>query len=73
MAITPIDREKCVGCGRCVLACPVDIIRMDKEAKKAVARFPEDCMCCAACEDECPAGAIYVSPEKHDPLMVSWR
>jgi NAD-dependent dihydropyrimidine dehydrogenase PreA subunit len=73
MAIQPIDDEKCTGCERCVFACPVDVIRMDRSSQKAVALYPEDCMCCALCEDECPVGAIYVSPEKHDPLMVSWR
>ena len=71
MAIRPIDQKKCVGCGLCVKACPMDVIRLNE--KKAAARYVEECMCCAACEDVCPTGAIYVSPEKHDPLMVSWR
>lgn len=69
--INPIDHEKCIGCGHCVVACPVDVIRM--QDGQAVAKYPEDCMCCACCEDDCPVGAIFVSPEKHDPLMVSWR
>ena len=51
-------------------ACPVDVLRL--EGKKAVARYPEECMCCACCEDVCPTGAIYVSPDKENPLMVSW-
>ena len=71
--IKPIDTEKCTGCGHCVFACPVDVIRLDVAEKKAVAKYPEDCMCCACCEDDCPAGAIFVSPEQNDPLMVSWR
>lgn len=71
MAIQPINSEKCVGCGLCVKACPMDVIRLNE--KKAIARYVEECMCCAACEDVCSTGAIYVSPEKHDPLMVSWR
>jgi NAD-dependent dihydropyrimidine dehydrogenase PreA subunit len=49
----------------------MDVIRLDQG--KAQVRYVEECMCCAACEDMCPAGAIYVSPEKENPLMVSWR
>lgn len=71
MAIQPINHEICVGCGLCVKACPMDVIRLN--GKKAVVCYVEECMCCAACEDVCPAGAIYVSPEKENPLMVSWR
>ncbi|MBP1736775.1 MAG: fdx2 [Oscillospiraceae bacterium] len=73
MAIRPVDSERCIGCGRCIRACPVDVIRLDVDTNKAKTIYPEDCMCCACCEDDCPVGAIYVSPEKHDPLMVSWR
>lgn len=71
MAIQPIQTEQCTGCGRCVRACPMDVIRL--RAAKAQVQYVEECMCCAACEDVCPAGAIYVSPEKEVPLMVSWR
>lgn len=71
MAIQPIKEELCIGCGLCVKACSMDVIRLS--GKKAGVRYVEDCMCCAACEDVCPNGAIYVSPEKENPLMVSWR
>ena len=71
MAIQPVDQEKCVGCGICVLSCPMDVLRL--EGGKAVAKYPEECMCCAACEDDCPRGALYVTPEKWENLMVSWR
>lgn len=71
MAIQPINQQLCIGCGKCVQACPMDVIRLSE--RKAIVRYVEECMCCAACEDVCPTGAIYVSPEKENPLMVSWR
>jgi NAD-dependent dihydropyrimidine dehydrogenase PreA subunit len=50
----------------------MDVIRMDEESKKAIIKYPEECMCCDYCELDCPVDAIYVSPEKYAPLMVSW-
>ncbi len=72
MSIERIDSELCTGCGICVNSCPVDVIRMDKESKKAVIQYPEDCMLCGWCVLDCPENAIYVSPVKSSPLMVSW-
>ena len=72
MSIERIDSELCTGCGICVNSCPVDVIRMDKESKKAIIKYPEDCMLCEWCVLDCPENAIYVSPVKSSPLMVSW-
>lgn len=73
MSIESIDTELCTGCGLCVDACPMDVIRIEKTNKKAIIKYLEDCMCCSWCEIDCPQNAIYVSPEKYAPLMVSWR
>lgn len=70
--IKPIDLEKCVGCGQCVTWCPMDVIRMDPETGKARVYYVNDCQCCDACEENCPTGAIYVSPEHDTMPMVSW-
>jgi NAD-dependent dihydropyrimidine dehydrogenase PreA subunit len=72
MVIERIDQELCNGCGICVNTCTVDVIRMDEELKKAVIKYPEECICCAFCELDCPQKAIYVSPEKNTPVMVAW-
>jgi NAD-dependent dihydropyrimidine dehydrogenase PreA subunit len=62
MTIESIDTDLCNGCGICVDTCSADVIRMDDEEKKAVIKYPEDCLSCALCEFECPQNAIYVSP-----------
>jgi NAD-dependent dihydropyrimidine dehydrogenase PreA subunit len=72
MTIEKIDIIKCDGCGICVNSCPTDVIRMDEKTKKAVIRYPQECNNCDYCELDCPKQAIYVSPERHSPLMVGW-
>lgn len=72
MTIERIDNELCNGCGICVNSCPTDVIRMDKENKKAIIKYPDDCMLCLICVVDCPTKAITVTPEKTSPLMVSW-
>jgi len=72
MSIEKIDQELCNGCGICVNSCPMDVIRMDEEIKKAIIRYPEDCMLCEWCLIDCPQDAISISPVKTAPLIVSW-
>lgn len=63
MMISNINKEKCIGCSKCVNACPLDTLRMGED-KKAFVAYPEDCMTCYLCEMNCPSGAVYVHPFK---------
>ena len=53
-----IERERCVGCGACVEACPGNLIKFDPEGR-AFIRRPEDCWGCASCMKECRSEAIF--------------
>lgn len=66
--IQSISPQLCVGCGKCVRACPLDVIRLS--GKKAEIVYPEDCMTCYVCELGCPVGAIFVHPFKATPPEV---
>jgi len=72
MSIEYIDENLCTGCGICVESCPMDVIRMDEDLNKAVARYPEDCSLCALCEIDCPEQAIHVAPSKETPVTTCW-
>lgn len=51
-----INKEKCVGCGKCTQVCPGTLIYL--KDKKADIRYPTDCWGCVSCVKECPVGAI---------------
>ena len=51
-----INRDKCVGCGKCREVCPGTLIAI--EDYKAVMKYPKNCWGCVSCVKECGAGAI---------------
>ena len=59
-----IDRDKCVGCKKCVGICPGNILRIDTNGK-AYLKKKEECWSCVSCVKECPVTAIelILSPE----------
>ena len=72
MPIEKIETERCTGCEICVDGCPMDVIRFDKEAKKALIRYKQDCIACYNCEEDCPEEAIYVSPQRGTMVPPAW-
>ena len=56
MSIT-IDKDKCIGCGRCLNVCPGTLIKQDGDTK-AYIKYPKDCWGCTSCIKECPVYAI---------------
>jgi carbon-monoxide dehydrogenase iron sulfur subunit len=51
-----VDRESCIGCGKCVDACPFGAMLFSREAKKAF-----KCELCGgnpSCAALCPSGAL---------------
>ena len=51
-----INSSKCVGCKRCIEACPGNLIKLVDG--KAVIKREKDCWGCTACLKECQTGAI---------------
>ena len=71
--IAVVDEEKCIGCKKCVAACPKNIIKMVPYGKEAhvLCSSPEPgkvvrkvckagCIACKKCEKACKFDAIYV-------------
>lgn len=53
-----VNGEKCQFCGKCVLVCPCDVMRLDVDAEKAVAKYEADCKHCSLCLKYCSFSAI---------------
>ena len=72
MGIMKIDTKLCSGCGLCVEYCPMDVLRMDPETRKAFIKYIRDCQSCLLCEIECPVGAIKVMPVFERRMPLAW-
>ena len=66
--MTYVVTEACIRCKYtdCVDVCPVDCFR---EGPNMLVIDPDECIDCALCEPECPAGAIKPDTE---PALESW-
>ena len=52
-----INKLKCVGCGKCIEACPGNLIKKDTDGK-AFIKHVKDCWGCTSCLKECRFEAI---------------
>lgn len=60
-----LNREKCIGCGSCVEACPLSAITMDEERNK-----PLICIYCGFCVNYCPHKVIGIERAEDGSLSV---
>ena len=52
-----VDTDKCIGCGKCAVVCPVEDIMFD-DSRKPVWRHNGRCLTCFSCYHHCPVKAI---------------
>lgn len=67
-----LDKDKCMGCKRCVKTCCHDVWKWDGEAHLPIPAYSEECVACLQCMYFCPAGAIHIeqaSVSFYDPLF----
>jgi NAD-dependent dihydropyrimidine dehydrogenase PreA subunit len=57
-----VDKEKCIGCGKCVDACHRKVYELqDQGGKKVAVPYREPwCLRCFVCPDQCPTNAIEI-------------
>jgi len=69
-----IDATLCVGCGRCIAACPVAALSRPAAQDCSVPSLkPKSCVGCACCHEVCPHGAIRMTPSPVLRLVHAFR
>jgi electron transport complex protein RnfB len=67
-AVARIEAEHCIGCTKCIQACPVDaIIGASKRMHTVIAEL---CTGCELCVPPCPVDCILIEPLEPQPVPV---
>lgn len=62
--IIELDRDACIGCGRCVKRCHFDVFTLQRaedgtgRGRRFVTESTETCVGCGICASTCPVGAL---------------
>ncbi len=64
-----IDEQVCIGCTKCIQACPVDAILGANKLMHTV--LVEECTGCDLCVAPCPVDCIYMVPKTEG--LIDWR
>lgn len=67
-----VDKDRCIGCDRCIDVCPTRVFDRGANGVPVIARH-NNCQTCFQCEAYCPADALFVAPlatpvPAHSPL-----
>ncbi|MFT6791128.1 MAG: electron transport complex protein RnfB [Cellvibrionaceae bacterium] len=65
-----IREEECIGCTKCIQACPVDAIL--GAAKQMHTIIADECTGCDLCVDPCPVDCIDMLPVNQTVLQWQW-
>lgn len=61
--IEVVSDQRCIGCDRCVRACPTNVFDTGPGGVPIIAR-QADCQSCFMCEAYCPVDALFVAPQR---------
>ena len=73
-AIAKIREEDCIGCMKCIVACPVDAIIGTSKYMHTV--IPHECIGCKLCIEPCPMDCIELVTEhklQYEPSLAKAR